>query len=129
MSPVCIFGPFEGYKKALDIVTAFKYFGELGNIWKVPFRNMSAPLPHFVDNGYYDMYGAVRALREVNFDGIVIGGPPGPGGLHRRLDPCHDRPRQRRGRRQKGLTPNNPPYRQWTLQRRLPVYLQARYRA
>ncbi|MEO6757973.1 MAG: D-mannonate dehydratase, partial [Saprospiraceae bacterium] len=45
--------------------------------WKVHFRNMSAPLPHFVetfvDNGYYDMYAAMRALREVNFDGIVIG--------------------------------------------------------
>jgi mannonate dehydratase len=101
--PRCIFGTFEGYKKALeiansshvgvcfcvgtwleggdlmgaDVVTAIKYFGELGKIWKVHFRNMSAPLPHFVetfvDNGYYDMYAAMRALREVNFDGIVIG--------------------------------------------------------
>jgi len=101
--PRCIFGTFEGYKRALeiansshvgicfcvgtwleggdlmgaDVVTAIKYFGERGKIWKVHFRNMSAPLPHFVetfvDNGYYDMYAAMRALREVNFDGIVIG--------------------------------------------------------
>jgi mannonate dehydratase len=38
---------------------------------------MSAPLPHFVetfvDNGYYDMYAVMKTLREVNFDGIVIG--------------------------------------------------------
>ena len=37
---------------------------------------MSAPLPHFVetfmDNGYYDMYKIMKALRDVNFDGIVI---------------------------------------------------------
>jgi mannonate dehydratase len=101
--PRCIFGNFEGYKRALeiansthvgvcfcvgtwleggdlmgaDVVTAIKYFGERGKIWKVHFRNMSAPLPHFVetfvDNGYYDMYAAMKALREVNFDGIVIG--------------------------------------------------------
>jgi mannonate dehydratase len=81
--PRCIFGTFEGYKRALeiadsshagvcfrvgtrledpmgaDVVTATKYFGERGKSWKVPFRNMSVPLPHFVetfaDNGYYDM--------------------------------------------------------------------------
>ena len=59
-----------------DVVTAIKYFGERGKIWKVHFRNMSAPLPHFVetfmDNGYYDMYKIMKALRDVNFDGIVI---------------------------------------------------------
>src|SRR5205823_1368108 len=40
------------------------------------FSNVSAPLPHFVetfmDNGYYDMWKIMKALREVNFDGIVI---------------------------------------------------------
>src|SRR5260370_24180326 len=39
-------------------------------------RNVSAPLPHFVetfmDNGYYDMYKIMKALRDVNYDGIVI---------------------------------------------------------
>jgi mannonate dehydratase len=27
----------------------------------------------FVDNGYMDMYKVMRALRQVNFDGVVIG--------------------------------------------------------
>ena len=52
-----------------------RYFGP-DKIWKIHFRNVSAPLPHFVetfmDNGYYDMYKIMKALRDVNFDGIVI---------------------------------------------------------
>jgi len=36
----------------------------------------SSDLPHFVetfmDDGYYDMWKIMKALREVNFDGIVI---------------------------------------------------------
>ena len=52
-----------------------RYFGA-EKIWKIHFRNVSAPLPHFVetfmDNGYYDMYKIMKALRDVNFDGIVI---------------------------------------------------------
>jgi len=101
--PRCIFGNFEGHKRALeianspnvglcfcigtwleggelmgaDVVTAIKHFGSQGKIWKVHFRNMSAPLPHFVetfvDNGYYDMYRAMKALQEVGFDGAIIG--------------------------------------------------------
>ena len=45
-------------------------------IWKIHFRNVSAPLPHFVetfmDNGYYDMWKIMKALRDERFDGIVI---------------------------------------------------------
>jgi mannonate dehydratase len=52
-----------------------RYFGAQ-KIWKIHFRNVSAPLPHFVetfmDNGYYDMYKIMKALRDVDFDGIVI---------------------------------------------------------
>ena len=52
-----------------------RYFGAK-RIWKIHFRNVSAPLPHFVetfmDNGYYDMWKIMKALRDVNFDGIVI---------------------------------------------------------
>ena len=52
-----------------------RYFGAQ-KIWKIHFRNVSAPLPHFVetfmDNGYYDMNKVMKALRDVNFDGIVI---------------------------------------------------------
>jgi len=101
--PRCIFGNFEGYKRALEIadspnigvclccgtwmeggeamgmdaVGAIKYFGERGKLWKIHFRNVTAPIPHFVetfvDNGYTDMWKLMRALREVNFDGVVIG--------------------------------------------------------
>lgn len=100
--PRCIFGNFEGYKRALEIANSpnvgiclccgtwleggkqltgkdpeemIRYFGAK-KIWKIHFRNVSAPLPHFVetfmDNGYYDMYKIMKALRDVNYDGIVI---------------------------------------------------------
>jgi mannonate dehydratase len=100
--PRCIFGNFEGYKRAMEIANSpnvgiclccgtwleggkqltgkdpeemIRYFGA-DKIWKIHFRNVSAPLPHFVetfmDNGYYDMYKIMKALRQVNFDGIVI---------------------------------------------------------
>jgi mannonate dehydratase len=100
--PRCIFGNFEGYKRAMAIANSpnvgiclccgtwleggkqltgkdpeemIRFFGA-SKIWKIHFRNVSAPLPHFVetfmDNGYYDMWKIMKALREVNFDGIVI---------------------------------------------------------
>src|SRR5881396_1018469 len=100
--PRCIFGNYEGYKRAMEIANSpnigiclccgtwleggktftgkdpeemIRYFGP-AKIWKIHFRNVSAPLPHFVetfmDNGYYDMWRIMKALREVNFDGIVI---------------------------------------------------------
>jgi len=100
--PRCIFGNFEGYRRALeiaaspnvgmclcvgcwleggklmgrDVVETIRYFGARKKLWKVHFRNVSAPLPHFIetfpDDGYMDMYLVMRALREVNYDGIVI---------------------------------------------------------
>jgi mannonate dehydratase len=100
--PRCIFGNFEGYKRAFeianspnvgmclccgtwleggplmgkDVVETIRYFGGQGKIWKIHFRNVSAPLPHFVetfmDNGYMDMYKITKALMEVHFDGIMI---------------------------------------------------------
>jgi len=100
--PRCIFTSFEGYKRALEIanspnvgialccgtwleggrtltgkdpVEMMRYFGP-EKIWQIHFRNISAPLPHFVetfiDNGYYDMYKIAKALVEVNFDGNVM---------------------------------------------------------
>jgi mannonate dehydratase len=100
--PRCIFGNFEGYKRAMEIANSpnvgiclccgtwleggkkltgkdpeemIRYFGAK-KIWKIHFRNVSAPLPHFVetymDNGYYDMWRIMKALRDVNYDGIVI---------------------------------------------------------
>ena len=100
--PRCIFSSFEGYKRALeiadspsvglclcvgcwleggelmgkDVLETIRYFGKRGKIFKVHFRNVNAPLPHFVetfaDDGYMDMYKVMKALREVNFDGAVI---------------------------------------------------------
>ena len=59
-----------------DVVEAVHAFGRQKKLFKVHFRNVSAPLPHFVeafvDNGYMDMYKVMRALREVSFDGVVI---------------------------------------------------------
>ena len=100
--PRCIFGNFEGYKRAMemadspnvglclcvgcwleggpwmgkDVFETIKYFGERKKLFKVHFRNVSQPLPYFVetflDNGYMDMYKVMRALREVDFDGVAI---------------------------------------------------------
>ncbi len=100
--PRCIFSNFEGYKKALEIANSpnigiclccgswleggkkltgkdpeemIRYFGGK-KIFKIHFRNVSAPLPHFtetmIDDGYYDMNKIMRALVDVKFEGIVI---------------------------------------------------------
>jgi mannonate dehydratase len=59
-----------------DPVEAIRYFGPKGKIWKIHFRNVTSPLPKFreafIDDGYMDMYAIMKALKEVNFDGIVI---------------------------------------------------------
>lgn len=100
--PRPIFSTFEGYRRALeiadspnvglclcagcwleggelmgrDVLETIRYFGERGKLFKVHFRNVSQPLPYFVeaflDDGYMDMYAVMRALREVDFDGVVI---------------------------------------------------------
>jgi mannonate dehydratase len=100
--PRCIFGNFKGYERALKIADSpnvgiclccgtwleggkqltgkdpeemIRHFGAK-KIWKIHFRNVSATLPHFVetfmDDGYYDMWKIMKALRDVEFDGIVI---------------------------------------------------------
>jgi mannonate dehydratase len=100
--PRCIFGNFAGYERAMQIANSpnvgiclccgtwleggkqltgkdpeemIRFFGS-DKIWKIHFRNVSAPLPHFVetfmDDGYYDMWKIMKALRDVKFDGIVI---------------------------------------------------------
>ena len=99
--PRCIFSDYAGYKQALeiadspnvgicfcvgcwleggalmgkDVLESIRDFGA-EKIFKVHFRNVDAPLPHFVetfiDNGYMDMYKVMKVLREINFDGVVI---------------------------------------------------------
>lgn len=60
----------------MSAVDAIHYFGEQRKIFKVHFRNVDQPLPHFVetflDNGYGDMYRIMKALRDVEFNGVVI---------------------------------------------------------
>ena len=100
--PRCIFSSFEGYRRALemadspnvgiclcvgcwleggplmgkDVIETIHYFGERKKLFKVHFRNVDQPLPHFVetfmDDGYMDMSKVMRALRDVDFDGVII---------------------------------------------------------
>jgi mannonate dehydratase len=100
--PRCIFGNFDGYVRALeianspnvgvclcagtwmeggkfmgkDVFEAARAFAKMDKLWKIHFRNVSAPIPHFVetfvDNGYTDMYKLMKTLYEVDFRGAVI---------------------------------------------------------
>lgn len=51
-------------------------FGQRDKLFKIHFRNVDQPLPHFVetfvDDGYFDMYRAMRALAQTDFDGVLI---------------------------------------------------------
>jgi mannonate dehydratase len=58
-----------------DVFEMVKDFGGRGKIFEVHFRNVTGPLPHFVetfpDDGYLDMYAVMKALRQVGFHGAV----------------------------------------------------------
>ena len=100
--PRCIFGNFDGYMRALeianspnigiclcagtwmeggkymgkDVFEAARAFAKMDKLWKIHFRNVSAPIPHFVetfvDNGYTDMLKLMKTLHEVDFRGALI---------------------------------------------------------
>mgnify|MGYP003826160565 CR=1 FL=1 len=100
--PRCIFSSFDGYKRALeiadspnvgiclcvgcwleggqlmgkDVFETISYFGKQKKIFKVHLRNVNSQLPHFtetfLDDGYENMYKVLKALREVDFDGVLI---------------------------------------------------------
>jgi mannonate dehydratase len=100
--PRSIFGNFDGYARALeiaaspnigvclccgtwmeggrqmgkDVFEAIRAFAKMGKLWKIHFRNVSAPVPYFVetfvDDGYTDMKRVMRTLVEVDFRGILI---------------------------------------------------------
>ena len=57
-------------------VEAIRYFAERKKLFKVHFRNVNQPLPHFVetfvDDGYGDMVAIMRTLHEVGFRGVAI---------------------------------------------------------
>ena len=100
--PRCIFGNFDGYMRALEIANspnigvclcagtwmeggehmgknvfeAARAFAKMDKLWKIHFRNVSGPIPRFVetfvDNGYTDMLKLMKTLHEVDFRGAVI---------------------------------------------------------
>jgi mannonate dehydratase len=64
-----------GDQMGKDVFAMIKDFGKRGKIFDVHFRNVSGPLPHFVetfpDDGYLDLYQVMKALREVGFRGAM----------------------------------------------------------
>jgi mannonate dehydratase len=62
-----------GDKMGKNVYQMIEDFGGRGKIFEVHFRNVSSPMPHFVetfpDDGYMDMYQVMRALRQVKFSG------------------------------------------------------------
>jgi mannonate dehydratase len=64
-----------GDRMGKDVFGMIRDFGGRGKILDVHFRNVSAPLPHFVetfpDEGYVDLYQVMKALREVGFHGAL----------------------------------------------------------
>lgn len=100
--PRCIFGNFDGYARALEIANspnigvclccgtwmeggdamgknvfdAARAFAKMGKLWKIHFRNVTGPIPDFVetfvDDGYTDMKKLMRTLVDVDFRGILI---------------------------------------------------------
>lgn len=100
--PRHIFGTFDGYVRALEIANspnigvclccgtwaeggenmgknvyeAARAFAKMGKLWKIHFRNVTSPVPNFVetyiDNGYTDMSKLMKTLVDVDFRGNLI---------------------------------------------------------
>jgi mannonate dehydratase len=100
--PRQMFGTFDGYVKALeianspnigvclccgtwmeggkgtgkDVFEAARAFAKMGKLWKIHFRNVTSPIPNFVetyiDNGYTDMWKLMQTLVDVDFRGNLI---------------------------------------------------------
>jgi len=66
----------EGGQSFGDMLKAIRYFQEQKKIFIVHFRNVSAPLPVFVetflDDGYMNMYEVMKVFCEVDYDGTMI---------------------------------------------------------
>lgn len=62
-----------GDRMGKSVLEMIRDFGGRGKIFEVHFRNVSAPLPHFIetfpDDGYMDMYQVMKALRQAKFSG------------------------------------------------------------
>jgi len=66
----------EGGAEFGNMLEAIRYFHEQEKIFIVHFRNVSDTLPYFVemflDNGYMDMYQAMKLFVEIGYDGTMI---------------------------------------------------------
>ena len=64
-----------GDQMGKNVFEMIRDFGGRGKIFEVHFRNVTGPLPHFVetfpDDGYMDMYQVMKALRQVRFSGAA----------------------------------------------------------
>lgn len=64
-----------GNQMGKNVFEMIRDFGGRGKIFEVHFRNVSSPMPHFIetlpDDGYMDMYQVMKALRQVNFNGAA----------------------------------------------------------
>ena len=64
-----------GDKMGKNVFEMIRDFGSRGKIFEAHFRNVTSPLPQFVetfpDDGYMDMYQVMKALRQVGFDGAA----------------------------------------------------------
>jgi mannonate dehydratase len=64
-----------GDKMGKNVFEMIKDFGGRGKLFEIHFRNVTSPMPHFVetfpDDGYMDMYQVMKALREVRFHGAA----------------------------------------------------------
>lgn len=112
--PRHIFGTFDGYVRALEIANspnigvclccgtwaeggehtgknvyeAAQAFAQMGKLWKIHFRNVTSPIPDFVetyiDNGYTDVWKLMNTLVSVGFHGNLIADhvPAMSGGRH-----------------------------------------------
>ena len=59
-----------------NVLDAVRYFGSRNKICNVHFRNVTGPVPSFsetfIDEGHVDMMEAMRAYKEVGYDGPMI---------------------------------------------------------
>jgi mannonate dehydratase len=64
-----------GDRMGKNVFEMIRDFGSRGKLFEVHFRNVTGPLPRFVetfpDDGYMDMYQVMKALRQVRFDGAA----------------------------------------------------------
>ncbi len=65
-----------GDRMGKDVLEMIRDFGGRGKLFDIDFRNVSGPLPRFVetfpDDGYADLYPVMRELRKVRFNGSAV---------------------------------------------------------